>query len=88
MINIVGDLSELNIFNLVFVLLITTGILGCGLGLGLGLSLSLSDQPYVLELTDTPVGSFLLRGNWTEANMLPSPSVEEGQEMLWHEKIS
>ena len=66
----------MNFFNLILVLLITTGVLGCGLGLGLGLSLSLSDQPYVRKeqvkgnpLFQCPEGTSLITRSGTIGRM-------------------
>jgi len=45
------------------------GVLAFGLGFSCGMALT--GMPVVLEATDTPIGSFVLRGNLPAAELLP-----------------
>jgi hypothetical protein len=49
------------------------------LGFGLGFGLAMSDKPFVLEVTDTPVGSFMFRGNLVYPSHLPPNYAALGQ---------
>jgi len=44
-----------------------------GLGVGFGYGLVSSGKPFVLEATDTPIGSFVLRGNVALVEPIPQP---------------
>jgi hypothetical protein len=44
------------------------------MGFGLGSGLALSKMPFVLEATNTPIGSFVLRGN--VADNVPLPKLD------------
>jgi hypothetical protein len=69
----------------VFALVICTSLsVGAGIGLGTGLVISASNKPFVLEAMNTPVGSFVFRGNLADTDVLPPSSKQKEQLMWWH----
>ena len=50
-------------------------VAGCLMvGFGFGFGLAVSGKPFLIEASDTPVGSFVLRGNIDDSYSLPYPS--------------
>lgn len=61
---------------------------GTGIGLGAGLAIAAFDKPFVLEAMDTPVGSFVFRGNLANTDVLPPPSILQRKQMMWWYKYT
>lgn len=58
--------------------------LGLGMGLGVGLSISVSSKPFIFEANNTPIGSFMFKGNLSNIDTLPE-GVSKEQIMLWNQ---
>jgi len=58
------------------------------LGLGLGFGLNSSDKNFVLEVSNTPLGSFFLKGNFQSLETLPLPILEEEKGQVWLNDIA
>ena len=70
---------------------LTIGIslsIGTGIGLGTGLVIATTNKPFVLEAMDTPVGSFVFRGNLTNTDVLSPSSILQRKQMMWWHKYT
>lgn len=70
---------------------LTIGIslsIGTGIGLGTGLAIASSNKPFVLEVIDTPVGSFIFRGNLANTDALYPSNFEQKEKLMWWHKYT
>jgi hypothetical protein len=59
-----------------------------GVGLGVGLAVAVSNKPFVLEAMDTPIGSFVFRGNLADTDVLPPSSTQQRKQLMWWHKYT
>jgi len=58
------------------------------LGLGFGLGLTSSDKTFVLEVSNTPLGSFVLKGNFRSIKTFLHPTLEEEKGQAWLDDLA
>ena len=65
-------------------------VAGVSLALGLivGVGMTASGKPFILEVTNTPVGSFVFRGNIPDLVPLPDTLSPKSKQLFWHEQIA
>jgi len=58
------------------------------IGLGIGTGMTASGKPFILEMTNTPVGSFVFRGNMIYILPLPDALTPKSKQLFWLEQIA
>jgi len=65
-----------------------TLVIGAAAVFGFGLGLALSGDSFVLEALNTPVGSFVFKGNLPVPGIWNLPSVHDNEQEDWLQSIA